>query len=249
MKDIQKVSIITVCLNCSMHIRKAIESVISQTYPLIEYVIIDGASTDGTVEIIEKYRDRIAHFISEPDTGLYNAMNKGIGAATGDILFFLNADDYFADENVVADVADVFSKSPDIDIVFGNQIFGFGGRSAIKKQSFKISRRQLAGMTIQHQTIFAKKRVFELTGYFSEGYKIVSDYDWIIRAFLVRKCKYLYIDREISVMSTNGKSWVTNFEKERVRAMKKYFSNYEIWRYRMIPYKIARLKQFIRALL
>ena len=125
MKDIQKVSIITVCLNCSMHIRKAIESVISQTYPLIEYVIIDGASTDGTVEIIEKYRDRIAHFISEPDTGLYNAMNKGIGAATGDILFFLNADDYFADENVVADVADVFSKNPDIDIVFGNQIFCF----------------------------------------------------------------------------------------------------------------------------
>jgi glycosyltransferase involved in cell wall biosynthesis len=242
-----KISIITVSLNSSSFIEKAIKSLRSQTYPNVEHIVIDGGSTDGTLDIIKKYIDSIEYYISEPDSGIYNAMNKGISASTGDIVFFLNSDDYFADDRVLEDVASVFQKNPDIDIVFGNQIFDYEKKMLIKKQSFEVTRKQLARMTIQHQTLFARKIVFQLTGGFLEEYEVVADYDWILNVFLEHKCRFQYLDREISVMSTQGKSWSTNFEKERIEVMKKYFSNYEIFRFRMIPQKIKNFKKLVES--
>ena len=101
------VSIITASLNAEAHIEGAIKSVAAQPYPHVEHVIIDGGSTDGTLEVVDRYRDRIGYFVSEPDGGIYNAMNKGIEAAGGDILYFLNADDSFCDDQVVEDVVSV----------------------------------------------------------------------------------------------------------------------------------------------
>jgi len=245
----QKASIITVCLNAVSAIEKAINTVRSQTCPNIEHIIIDGGSTDGTLDTIKKYIDGISHFISEPDRGLYDAMNKGIKVATGDVLFFLNSDDYFGDDRVVEDVLRVFNENRDIEIVFGNQIFDHGNKTKIKKQSFKVTREQLARMTIQHQTIFARRNLFEQTEGFSEEYKVVSDYDWILKVFLVYDCKYLYLDREISVMSTQGLSWTTDYEKERIRVMKRYFSDYEIFRYRVIPQRIRDISSFLKVLI
>ena len=213
-----------------------------------EHIIIDGGSTDGTLDILDRYADGITYFISERDTGIYNAMNKGIKVSTGDVLFFLNSDDYFADDKVVEDVLRVFNKQPELDIVFGNQIFDYGTKMIVKDQSFHISQNQLARVTIQHQTIFARRNLFEQTQGYSEEYKVVSDYDWILKVFLVYKCKYLYLDREISVMSTQGLSWTTDYEKERIQAMKQYFNNYEIFKYRVMPQRIKDISSFLKNL-
>jgi glycosyltransferase involved in cell wall biosynthesis len=106
-----KISIITVCYQASKTIRRCIESVTSQVYADIEYIIIDGQSTDGTLEILGEYSNKISHWISEPDKGIYDAMNKGIRMASGDIIGFLNADDWFADQNAVNHIAEAFKEN------------------------------------------------------------------------------------------------------------------------------------------
>ena len=242
-------SIITISLNSASVIEKAITSVRSQSCRDTEHIIIDGGSTDGTLDILDRYADGISYFISERDAGIYNAMNKGIKVSTGDVLFFLNSDDYFADDKVVEDVLQGFNKQPELDVVFGNQIFDCSTKMIVKDQSFHISRNQLARITIQHQTIFAKKHLFELTNGFSEAYRIVSDYDWILKVFLVFNCNYLHLNRNISVMSTKGLSWTSNYERERLRVMKNYFTNYEILRYRIIPRNSVSVKNWFNRLI
>lgn len=250
MKKALKISIITVSFNSAALIEESIKSVLNQTYSSIEYLIIDGGSTDGTVEIIERYKGSIDYFVSEPDRGLYDAMNKGIRAATGDALFFLNSDDTFCDERVLGDAAEAFDNNPDVDVIFGNQIFDFGGgKKAIKKQKFEDVRERLARNNIQHQTMFTRKEIFDVTGGFSQKYRIVSDYEWILKTFLVNKCSYVYIDRDISIMSTQGLSSTTNFEPERRQVMKDYFSIYEIYRYRVLPLMVGKLIKRIGGLL
>jgi len=240
------VSVITVCLNAQGTIQRTIDSVQNQTYPKIDYLVIDGGSNDETINIVQRNINKIDFFLSEPDKGIYNAINKGIRHVNGDVLFFLNADDYFADENVLAAAATVFNQNPVIDLVYGNQIFDHGDRHSWKRQTFRITRKQLAHMTIQHQTIFARKWLFDITDGFSEKYRIVSDYDWILKVFLGVKCRYCHIDRDISVMSTSGLSWSTDFEKERIQVMKNYYSFGEILRWRIIPNLLQKLSKIIR---
>jgi len=240
-----RVSVITVCLNAASCIEAALKSVRDQSYADIEHIVIDGGSTDGTVDIIKRYADGLAYFVSESDRGLYDAMNKGIKASRGDVLYFLNADDVFADEKVVEDVAAAFVSNPEAGIIFGNLIFTDGVKRSVKTQRFDDIRERLLRNHVQHQTLFARASVFELTGGFSEEYRIVSDYDWEIRAFLVHGCAYVYIDRDIAVMSTQGLSATTDFEPERRKVMKKYFTDAEILKYRSIPLKIAKIKRFV----
>lgn len=244
--DSPKISIITVLLNNASTLERTLKSIYSQIYHNIEHIVIDGGSTDGSLDIVMKYRNNMDYFISEPDSGIYNAMNKGIKAATGDILFFLNSDDYFTNSNIIEEVVNVFTRNTEIEIVFGNQVYDHGNKLSIKKQSFESAKReQLARTTIQHQTVFARKHVFDLTNGFSKNYKIVSDYEWILKVFLVNKCRYYYLDRNICAMSVGGTSWVKPFEKERIEVMKEYFSFYEIIRYRVIPwnYHIFKYKK------
>jgi len=122
LKTRPKISIITVVWNNAATIKDAIESVLSQTYDNIEYIVIDGASTDGTVEIIKSYGDKIAAFVSEPDRGLYDAMNKGIALATGDIVGILNSDDFYINSHVLEDVALAFEQSQ-CDALFADLVF------------------------------------------------------------------------------------------------------------------------------
>jgi len=242
----EKVSIVTVSLNAAAYIETAIKSVRAQTYPHIEHVMIDGGSTDGTLDIINTYRDGIGYFVSEPDSGLYNAMNKGITAATGDILFFLNADDRFCDDNVIEDVVSVFNRNPDLDIVYGNLIWDWSGKMVRRKQPSTITREFLARTTVLHQTIFVRRKVFGVTGGFSEHHKVVSDYEWVLKVFLRDSCNYLYYDRDIVVMATEGLSWTTtDWEKERIDVMKGYFGFYEILRYRILPMKKKAIRKAI----
>jgi len=243
----ERLSIITASLNAAPQIEAAIDSVASQTYPLIEHVIIDGGSTDGTLQIIERHRDDIGYFVSEPDRGIYNAMNKGIKAATGDVLVFLNADDRLCDDQVVGDVMSVFDAAPDLEVVYGNLVWDLSGKMVRKKQPSAITRASLAAATILHQTVFSRKHVFEATDGFSERYKVVSDYDWMMKVFVRDGRKYRYYDRDIAVMGTQGLSWSnTDWESERIEAMRSYFTAYEILRYRVWPRRVQRARKVLR---
>lgn len=238
----EKLSVITASLNAAPQIEWAIESVMSQTYPHVEHVIIDGGSTDDTLDITGRYREGIGYLISEPDSGIYNAMNKGIKAATGEVLFFLNADDRFCDSQVVEDVMSVFRAAPDLEVVYGNLVWDLSGRLLRKKQPSIITRASLAAATILHQTVFARKHVFKATDGFSERYRLVSDYDWMMKVFIRDKRKYQYYDRDITVMGTQGLSWTsTDWESERIEAMRAYFTTYEMLRYRVWPRRMQPL--------
>ena len=122
---VMKVSIITVCYNSAKTIKRTIKSVAEQDYEEIEYIIIDGGSTDGTLDIIDRYKDKISVLVSEPDEGIYDAMNKGIARATGDIIGFMNSDDWYADGAIVA-IAEAFKKT-EAEIVYGKTIISENG--------------------------------------------------------------------------------------------------------------------------
>lgn len=231
-----KISIITVCLNAEDTIKDTIITVNEQTYPNIEHIFIDGDSTDNTLEIIKKYSVK-NKIISEKDSGIYNAMNKGIKIAEGEIIFFLNADDYFCDINVVQDMITKFIDNPKLEAVYGNITWDIDGNLVKQTQPSEITRRYLARKTILHQSLFVRKKLFDFYGYFSEFYKVVSDYEWILRIFLNKNINYKYINRDIAVMNTKGISWTTDWEAERLDVMKKYFNFLEIILYRMIPMK------------
>ena len=243
-----KVSIITACLNAAAHIETALESVRDQTYPDIEHVIIDGGSTDGTLDIVQRYRDSVGYFVSEPDRGVYHAMNKGIQAATGDILFFLGADDRFVDERVVGDTAVVFDRQPDLKIAYGDIIWQLPNRQYRRQQPATITREYLGTTTVIHQTVFARREVFAITGGFSERYRIISDYEWMVKVFLRDRHLYAHFDRDIAIMGTGGISWTTKWEWERIHVMLKYFGLREILKYRIWPRQKLRAEKFAKAM-
>ena len=176
-----KLSVITIVYNNAKDIERTLLSVLNQTYSNIEYILIDGASTDGTKEIIQKYGERLAQFISESDKGLYDAMNKGLALATGDYVLFMNSgDEIYAPETV----AEVFASAPSGDIYYGEtEMFDENWKSLGQRRhrapehfdwhSFKF------GMNVSHQAIYIKR---SLTAPYNLNYKYSSDIDWILKA-------------------------------------------------------------------
>lgn len=179
-----KISIITVCYNAEKHIRKTMDGVFAQTYANIEYIIIDGGSKDGTVAIIREYESRISYWVSEKDGGLYDAMNKGLSAATGDYVFFLNADDQFYDNDVLSKVV-ASAEWPDVyygDVMVidehDNNV-GLRSERTPHKVPLHLHWRSLQhGMVVSHQAFFVKRTIAPL---YNLSYKIASDIDWMIK--------------------------------------------------------------------
>ena len=191
-----KVSIITVCYNSAKSIKNTFQSVQMQTYHDLEYIVVDGQSTDETLKIANRFKHIISKIISEPDKGLYDAMNKGIQMATGDIVGILNSDDVFYDEKVLQKVAE-FHSQHDIDASIGNIIqCNFHGKQ-LRKYSSKFWKPQKLklGFMPPHPAIFFKRELFEKYGNYSLYYKIGADYDLITRFFLKHHItwKYNYI--------------------------------------------------------
>ena len=221
-----KVSIITVVYNNQSTIDYAIRSVLSQDYPNIEYIVVDGNSTDATVEKIQNYKKNITHFISEPDKGIYDAMNKGLKLATGDIIGILNSDDFYADNNIISSIVNEFQEKK-IDLVFGDIVF-------VKPENLnKITRyyssdnfhpRKFAwGWMPAHPSCFLKQEIYKKYGYFKTDYKIAADYEIITRFMAKYGISYSYIPKVFVKMRTGGVSsanlksnWILN--KEIVRA-------------------------------
>jgi glycosyltransferase involved in cell wall biosynthesis len=195
-------SVITVCYNAASCIQPTIESLAAQTWPHIEYIVVDGLSKDGTQAIVQGYGDRINTFVSEKDKGIFDAMNKGIALATGDVLFFLNADDAYCDPEVLADVAQCFDADPALDMVYGNVILTSG--SARRQRSFHwVNARNIYYGDLCHQVVFARRSVFERLGGFDLKLPTDADYDWLLRVFH-SGAKARYIDRDITYFAEGG---------------------------------------------
>jgi glycosyltransferase involved in cell wall biosynthesis len=210
-----KVSIITVCKNSENFIEKSIQSVISQTYRNIEYIIIDGASSDKTCELINKYSEHINIFKSEQDHGLYQAMNKGISLASGDFLYFLNSDDYIFDDQVVSDVGNFIAANPKVEFVYGNcetrSPLGILSIHQPTKPENILDEMLVFGDFPIQAAAFFKVDLFKKFGYFSQKYQIASDYEWYTRMLSDRNVCLSYYPRIISSFYRGGLS--SNFRK------------------------------------
>lgn len=206
-----KISIITVCRNSRKEIENTILSIYNQTHEDIEHIVIDGVSTDGTLEILEKYKDKISYFISEPDLGIYNAMNKGLKHITGDIVYFLNAGDSLYSTDVLEKIVDNFKKT-NASIVIGDVFFTNNNNfpevdlnhKPNQIHSYETIKHELDFEGPCHQVIFYKKEVFDKVSNYNENYKIYADYEFNIRAFVLNKMPLSYIKLTVANFDLGG---------------------------------------------
>ena len=202
-----KISLITVTFNAGSTIERCIQSVISQTYKNVEYIIVDGASTDTTAQIVSKYNSYINRFVSEPDHGIYDAMNKGINFATGDIIGMLNADDYFSDNSVLADIAGVF-EDKDVDVLYGDldYVNELGNIFRKWRSGRYTSGKFNWGWMPPHPTFYCQRKLFDRFGYYSLGYGTSADYELMLRFMHKRQLKSFYLKKVMVKMKTGGAS-------------------------------------------
>ncbi|MCO6499340.1 MAG: glycosyltransferase [Vicingus serpentipes] len=199
-----KISIITVVYNGVQHIEQTIQSVISQDYNNIEYIIIDGGSRDGTQEVIKKYEKDVAYWISEKDAGIYHAMNKGWKKASGEWIGILNADDYYL-EGIISKVVAAFTASK-AAIVYGKmtKLRAIGGESYFKEVAPNLAIMEQT-MGIFHPSTFVSRKVYEDLNGFNEKYRLSADYDFLLRAYQ-KKYAFHYLDEVLTVFRIGGVS-------------------------------------------
>jgi glycosyltransferase involved in cell wall biosynthesis len=224
-----KFSIITVCKNSEKTIESTILSVLNQNYKDFEYIIIDGVSTDSTLDIIEKYRNKISKVICEPDNGLYDAMNKGIKFSKGEYLFFLNSDDTFLHDNILQLISNYTENQP--DLIYGDLtvLDKKTGKFSIQKHN-KFNKIYLIKNTPCQPATFYNRQAFEKYGDFDSNYKIVADHEWFLRIFRHHSGKITakYTGFPISIFNLGGISTSKEREAkitlERNDMLNKYFS-------------------------
>ena len=206
MKDF-KISLITVTYNTEATISRCIESVVSQNHLNLEYIIIDGGSTDNTLQIIDQNKDFINVFISEPDKGIYDAMNKGILHSTGDIIGLLNADDFFADNNVLNCISAAFTTE-NTNIVFGDlQYINLQGEIIRNWRTGKyVQGRYNLGWMPPHPGFYCKRELFDRFGFYSLEYGTAADYELMLRFIHRFKIDPFYLKKVIIKMKTGGVS-------------------------------------------
>ncbi len=204
-----KISVITVCYNSARSLELSLQSVAEQDWSAVEHIVIDGASTDGTKEILERFRSRLAYLVSEPDNGIYDAMNKGLMYATGDIVCFLNADDQYACANVLSKVASQM-EDHNLDALMGDVSF-FHKRNSqrivrrYRSERFRPSRLAWGWMPA-HPALFLRKEVVRRVGLFKTDYRIAGDFEFIVRAFHGHALRYRHFPEVLVNMQTGGLS-------------------------------------------
>jgi glycosyltransferase len=246
-----KISIITSVYNNVATIEDAINSVLSQTYTNIEYIVVDGASSDGTTDIIKKYEDRISKFVSEKDKGIYDGLNKGIKLATGDVIAFLHSDDIYENKNVIADIVKLFEKT-NTDSIYGDLVY------VDKEDTSKIFRywksgeytfRKLQnGWMPPHPTFFVKKEFYDKYGKFNLKFGIAADYDFMLRMLGKYKITTAYLPKVLYKMRVGGASNrslknIIQKTKEDIRALE----NNDIGGFHTIILKnLMKIPQFLK---
>ncbi|MBE7706629.1 MAG: glycosyltransferase [Cyanobacteria bacterium SIG30] len=228
-----KLSIITVCYNIKDDIEKTCESIVNQSWQDFEWIVVDGGSTDGTLEILKKYQDRINILISEKDNGIYNAMNKGIKLASGKYLNFMNGGDSFYHNNILKSIFD--NKEYLSDVLYGHGYRKLNNPANNVSYAPQVLNKDfLFFRTIHHQSAFIKKDIFEKFGFYNESYKIVSDYEmWLI--LYNNNASFEYLPYIVSEYTLGGIS--TNYltrklaSSERQDVILKYFTDDELKKY------------------
>ena len=213
-----KLSIITVNLNNKEGLQKTIDSVVSQTFKDFEWIVIDGGSTDGSKELIEQYSDHFAYWVSEPDSGVYNAMNKGVAKAIGEYLSFMNSGDVYANEQVLQKVFDV---SPSQDILFGDWVLHYPDQQFYVKEPETLSLHRLLYWSICHQAMFIKAVLLKQKGY-DESYRVIADWKRWLEA-VAGGCSVLYLPELICIFDCSGMSFNNGqlLEEEKKRLFEK----------------------------
>ncbi|MBF4470298.1 glycosyltransferase family 2 protein [Flavobacterium sp. HJJ] len=219
----QKLSIITINYNNLEGLKRTIESVVNQTWKKFEYIIIDGGSTDGSAEYLEKHKDNFDYCVSEKDLGIYNAMNKGIKKSTGDYLLFLNSGDHLYDE-IVLENSNSYLDQYDL-VCFDMQVIG-EKESRIFSMSDKLRFSDLYFESLPHPATFIKKQLFDIVGFYDENLKIVSDWKFFILALYKHNCSYMKINQLISTFYLDGISSYTNYYPERNQVLQDYFGGF-----------------------
>jgi len=222
-----KISVITVCYNAEAVIANAVRSTLDQSYADIEYVIVDGGSTDETLAILEPFRDRIACFKSEKDEGIYDAMNKGVSLATGDYVIFMNSDDRFASPKAIQSAVD---QGMTADIVYGDADFVDEATGVTTHRRFPpATKRFFCFDNLCHQAVFYKRSAFDRVGKFDTSFRVVADYEWFLRALTVHGLSFQHVNVDVAVYRLGGFSRqhlkVYEAENERVRGT--YYSPIE----------------------
>lgn len=205
-----KISVVTAAFNAAKTIDATMRSVAAQTHPDVEHILIDGGSTDGTQDCVLRSPGRVAHFVSEPDCGIYDAMNKGVRAATGDIIGILNADDVYADDAVLSRVA-ALMRDEGLDALYGDVEFfapGAAPQATVRRYSSRrFSPARIAwGWMPAHPTLFLRRELFERYGLYRTDFRIAGDYELIARMFKDGAIKYRYLPEVLVRMSTGGVS-------------------------------------------
>lgn len=223
-----KISIITVSLNNGLYIEDCIRSVLNQTYKDIEYIVIDGGSTDGTIDVIRKYEKRISIWVSEPDRGIYDAMNKGIIKSSGDIIGILNSDDMYANVNVIQQIADIFLKTQS-DTCYGDLLYV--DRCNINKtvRLWKSNNYQKnnfqRGWMPPHPAFFVRRSVYENFGLFNLGFPLAADYELMLRFLYKYGVSTTYIPQCLVNMRTGG-----SCRPGPLNTFNNMIENYRAWR-------------------
>lgn len=231
-----KVSLITVCFNSVKTLEATIQSVAGQTYPDIEHIVVDGGSTDGTLDVIAHYRNDLSKVVSEPDHGIYDAMNKGVALATGEVIGFLNADDMYAHSDVIARVAKIMQRS-ELDALYGDVAFFRPEEPQKTVRRYRSSHfrpsRIAWGWMPAHPALFLHCRVFENVGAFRTDYRIAGDFELVARAFHSGELRYQYLPEvlvhmRIGGVSTGGWRNTVLLNREVIRACREngIYTNY-----------------------
>ncbi|HEB75853.1 MAG TPA: glycosyltransferase [Nitrospirae bacterium] len=222
-----RVSIITVVYNGAENIEDSVRSVIGQTHKDIEYLVIDGGSTDGTLDILRRYEDGITKIVSEPDNGIYDAMNKGLGMASGDIVGILNSDDLYADNRVIENVVEHFSEKR-VDSCYGDLVYVDRRNTNIPVRHWKsgefVRNRFRSGWMPPHPTFFVKRDVYDKYGFLNVDFPLAADYELMLRLLYRYEVSTTYIPRVLVKMRTGGTSTPGLYT---VRAVAE---NYKAWK-------------------
>ena len=248
-----KLSIITINRNNATGLEKTLQSVALQTFKEFEYIIIDGASTDGSVEVIEKFESRFAQlkWVSEPDTGIYNAMNKGVRMASGDYIQFLNSADCLASEDVNERMLVALGEADYPSILYGNMVKCFPDGRRLVDKSFAGQEITMLGMytgTLNHDPTYIRRDLFAKYGFYDESLKIVSDWKWYLQAIILGNEKPYYVDMNVTLFDMSGIS-ESNKELnqvERKQVLKQLFPDAILKDYEQYAFPIEQIKRLQR---
>lgn len=228
-----KISIVTINKNNANGLLKTVESVCMQTYADIQYIVIDGASTDQSLKVIEPFQNQISYMVSELDSGIYEAMNKGLQLADGNYVLFLNSGDVLCDNAVIANAASYLSG---YDLIYGNMILS-NKRDVIRKQPDKLSLRHLLSDTIWHPTTFYRTDLIKECQGYNIKLKIAADYDLLLRLVFIKHAVLRHIDLAVAVFDVSGLSSLPQSKSllmgERHVAQRKHMPLY-VW----LPYQL-----------